>query len=359
MTKGGRWLDLITFLLQYRVPVTREQILQSVEAYRAALQDGDDRDAVRRTFEQDVEQLGRLGVEIEVVTAAEQSAAGTTTTYRLRPGDFYLPYLELEPAPTTSERPARPYRGLRTLKISRKDLGVLERATRRLAERPDFPLAAAAATARRKLAFDLPLTTQQVDRILAGLMKRRAAQALEVLQQAVATRRRVRVTYVSIGRDTREQLDLEPYGLFFNWGRWYCVAGTPDQSGWRVLRVDRMRDPGPFEVTFARPAEFSVGDYVGRLPWELSEAPAVRVRAHFAFPESRWVLAQRVGMVREPFTADGGAVLEFQVRDAGPFLRWLLTFRDHVRVEEPAAVAGALEKLRRQVAALYADDSHA
>jgi predicted DNA-binding transcriptional regulator YafY len=359
VTKADRWLDLVTFLLQYRVPVTREQILQSVDAYRTGLQTAEDPDGVRRTFDQDVEQLGRLGVEIEVLTPAEQSEAELTTTYRLRPGDFYLPYLELEPAPTTSERPAQPYRGLRTLKISRKDLGVLERATRRLAGRPDFPLAAAAVAARRKLAFDLPLTTQQVERILAGLTKRRAAQALEVLQQAVATRRCVRVTYYSIGRDLQEQLDLEPYGLFFNWGRWYCVAGAPDQSGWRVFRVDRMRDPGPLQATFARPAKFSVADYVGRLPWELSETPPVRVRARFAFPESRWVLAQHVGLVREPFTPDGGAVLDFQVNDPGPFLRWLLTFRDHVRVEEPAAVAGALERLRRQVAALYADESGA
>lgn len=349
MTKARRWLDLIAFLLQHRIPVTEEQILQAIEAYRDAPD--------QRTLELDLERLAHVGVEVEVGSVLRPDG-GTTRTYRLRPGDFYLPYLELEPAPTTAERPARPYRGLRTLKISRKDLGVLERATRRLAERPDFPLAAAAASARRKLAFDLPLTTPQVERILSGLSRRRAAQALEVLQRAVATRRRVRVTYYSIGRDLQEQVELEPYALFFNWGRWYCVAGTPGDEGWRVFRVDRMRNPGPLEAAFATPGGFSVEDFVGRLPWELSDAPGVRVRARFAFPESRWVLAQRVGLVREPLTTDGSAVLEFRVSEAGPFLRWLLTFRDHVEVEEPADIARALEKLRRQVAALYADDRH-
>jgi predicted DNA-binding transcriptional regulator YafY len=350
VTKADRWLDLIAYLLQHRVPVTREQILQAIEAYRDA-PDG-------ASLEQDMERLRRLGVDIEAVPLP-RSEGEPTPAYRLRPGDFYLPYLELEPAPTTAERPARPYRGLRTLKISRKDLDVLERATRRLAERPDFPLFAAAASARRKLAFDLPLTTPQVERILAGLSRRRAAQALEVLQQAVATKRHVRVTYYSIGRDLQEQLDLEPHALFFNWGRWYCVASTPGDVGWRVLRVDRMRDPGSLGETFTTPTEFSVNDFVGRLPWELSDSPAVRVRARFAFPESRWVLAQRVGLVVEALTADGGVVLEFRVNDAGPFLRWLLTFRDHVQVEEPADVAASLERLRRQVAALYADGRRA
>jgi predicted DNA-binding transcriptional regulator YafY len=356
VNKAARWLDLIAYLLQHRTPLTEEQILQSVEAYQVELQRGSD--GARRRFQGDRERLAKLGVEIEQVAVPEQSGA-EAVAYRLRPGDFYLPYLELEPAPTTAERPARPYRGLRTLKISRQDLAILDRATRRLASRPDFPLAAAAASARRKLAFDLPLTVPQTERILAGLSRRRATQALEVLQQAVATRRRVRLIYYSIGRDAQEQLVLEPYGLFLNWGRWYCAGAASGESEWRVFRVDRMRGADLLEGTFTPPATFSVAEYVGRLPWELADSPPVRVCARFAFPESRWVLAQRVGLVREALMADGGAVLEFHVRDSGPFLRWLLTFRDHVEVQEPVAVAGALEKLRRQVAALYVDGSHA
>ena len=51
---------------------------------------------------------------------------------------------------------------------------------------------------------------------------------------------------------------------------------------------------------------------------------------------------------------DGGAVLAFAVRDQGPFLRWLLTFRSAVEVREPASVARELAALRSRVAALYA-----
>lgn len=356
MTRTDRWLDLIAFLLQHRVPVTEERVLRSVEAYRVALDGGTEPAAVRRQFAQDRDRLAKLGVVIETVRLPDRRGTDATA-YRLRPGDFYLPYLELEPAPTTAERPARPVRGLRTLKISRRDLAVLERATDRLAARPDFPLAAAAASARRKLGFDLPLTLAQVGRLLGGLHMRRVGQALDVLQRAVALRRRVRVTYASIGGEAQERLDLEPCGLFFNRGLWYCVARPSGLPEWRVLRVDRLREAGMLEAVFPPPAEFSLAGYVGRLPWELADSPPVRVRVRFAFPESRWVLAQHVGLVREALAADGAAVLEFQVREAGPFLRWLLTFRDHVEVQEPAAVAAALQRLRRQVAALYAAGS--
>lgn len=358
MTRAERWLDLIAFLLQHRVPLTEDRILHAVEGYRLALDGGASPAAVRRLFEQDRNRLKKLGVGIETVGLPDRGGTDVTA-YRLRPGAFYLPYLELEPAPTTAERPARPIRELRTLKISRRDLAVLERATGRLAGRPDFPLAAAAAAARRKLGFDLPLTVAQVERILGGLSMRRDAQAVDVLQRAVALRRRVLVTYYSIGRETQERLELEPSGLFFNRGLWYCVARSSGLSEWRVLRVDRMREARMLESRFTPPAEFNLAGYVGRLPWELAGSPPVRVRVRFAFPESRWVLAQHVGQVREALAADGAAVLEFQVSEAGPFLRWLLTFRDHAEVQEPAAVAAALERLRRQVAALYAEGARA
>jgi hypothetical protein len=102
------------------------------------------------------------------------------------------------------------------------------------------------------------------------------------------------------------------------------------------------------------PADFSVRSYVGRAPWELSQSAPVAAQVRFTFPESRWVMAQGVGEVVDDVLEDGGAVLSFAVRDAQPFLRWLLTFRGRALLLEPAAMAQELEALRRQVAALYA-----
>ena len=65
------------------------------------------------------------------------------------------------------------------------------------------------------------------------------------------------------------------------------------------------------------------------------------------------MLAQGSGAAVEPITDDGGAVIEFQVNETGPFLRYLLTFRDHVQILQPTELVEELDELRQKVAALY------
>jgi predicted DNA-binding transcriptional regulator YafY len=271
----------------------------------------------------------------------------------LKPADFYLPYLELD---NGCLREDRAFRGLTTVRISEEDAALLDRATSRVAQLESTPLGECARSARHKLGFDLPLSDREVERVLSGPVSGDTAKVLELLQGAVSIRRAVECRYYSIGRDVEEEREIEPYGLFFNWSTWYCVARCRERQAKRVFRVDRMsnarlskgKDAG-FEV----PDAFSVRDYVGRTPWELSETEPITVRARFEFPESRWVQAQSVGEAIEPLLEDGGAVVEFQVRDKNPFLRWLLTFRSKVRVLEPESVANDLEQLKKRVAALY------
>ena len=356
--KTARWLDLIAFLLTHRMPVTREQIFEHVRGYlppgEAERESAAAADAARRAFERDKSALRALGIEIETLpipgTAGDEPNAG----YLLRSRDFYLPYLELRGA---RDRGAKPYRELRTLEVSRADLQLLDRATARLAARSEFPLAAAARSARRKLEFDLPLPQADVERVLATPLSGSAAQSLAVLQRAVANRTAVTCRYYAIGRDAEETREIEPYGLFFSWGRWYCVARARDRDALRVFRVDRMREARAVRGSKARfdvPQDFSVRAYVGRPPWQLSNAAPTVVRVRFAFPESRWVQARAVGEAVEPLLDDGGAVLDFVVNDRHPFLRWLLTFRKQAEVVEPGEVRAELDALLNQVAALYA-----
>ena len=363
-SKTTRWLDLIAFLLQHRFPVTREQIFEDVEGYRAvspAVPDtGEEagvreRESARRKFERDKDELRALGIKIETVEPPD--ADEPTLGYRLRAGDFYLPYLEIDGPHLVAERP---YAALASVRLSVGDLATLNRATQRIAQRTDYPLSRAARSARRKLAFDLPIPLGRIERVLAQPLTEQTASALEVLQQAVAEHHAVRCRYYSIGRDVEEEREIEPHGLFFNMGQWYCVGCPRGQAPqWRVFRVDRVRDVKMVPARKARfepDPKFSVRDYVGRSAWELSEHPAEPVRVRFAFPESRWVLAKGLGRAVAPLTDDGGAEIEFAVRDRNPFLRWLLTFRDHAKVLGPAGVVDELASLRQRVAALYETD---
>ena len=389
--KTARWLDLIAYLLQHRYPVTREDIYANIQGYsngppsperrrgqgdgveppspngrwghgdeaperRRGQGDGvDAAETTRRMFERDKDELRTLGIQIETLPIPDAKGDEPATGYRLRPGDFYLPMLELhEPSAIVAHRP---YQGLARIQVSREDLALLDRATQLVAQRIESPLGKFTAAARRKLEFDLPLPTAAVERVLAARLDDDATKALEVLQRAVAERIAVKCRYHSIGRDEETLRVIEPYGLFFNWGRWYCAARARDRDAMRVFRVDRMRDVALEKgksAAFTVPQDFSIRSYLDRAPWELSGKDQVPVRVRFAFPESRWVQAQGTGVVIEPLTEDGGAVLEFQVRDPSPFLRWLLTFRRHVEVLEPKSMTVQLDELRRQVAALYA-----
>jgi predicted DNA-binding transcriptional regulator YafY len=193
--------------------------------------------------------------------------------------------------------------------------------------------------------------------VLASPLDDEGTRALELLQNAVTGQVAVSCHYHAIGRDKSEKRTIEPYGLFFSWGRWYCVARARDRDALRVFRVDRMRqvvvEKGK-QASFEVPPEFSVRNYVNRTPWELSTTEPTTVRVRFSFPESRWVQAQGLGEPVESMLDDGGAILDFQVRDFNPFLRWLLTFRRQAEILAPPDTAQQLDALRREVARLYA-----
>lgn len=356
--KTARWLDLIAFLLAHRFPVTRDQIYESVSGYKedwAEAEDETARESLRRKFERDKDELRELGINIEVLELANRAGDEASAGYRLRAGDFYLPYLQLQQEPS---RPLeRPYTGLKSISVPPEDLELLDRATQRLAEHPTFPLKAAAQSARRKLEFDLPIPVKQIERILGEVGKGESNETLEVLQQAVARKVALECRYYTIGRDSESTRVIEPHGLFFNWGHWYCVAGNRDDDKLRVFRVDRVTNAkllrGAEAVFQSAPDCFDIRDYVGRSAWELSEQESQTVRVRLQFPESRWVLAQGTGRAVEPLTENGGAVIEFQVRDTGPFLRYMLTFRDHVEIVDPRELADELTELRQRVAAVY------
>jgi predicted DNA-binding transcriptional regulator YafY len=266
--------------------------------------------------------------------------------YRLKPTGFYLPYFEL-----VEQRPeGKPYPGLTRIELTPGDLRLFDRATKRLADLEPFPLAAAARSVRRKLAFDLPISESGIARALALPLSDEARRSLEVLQRAVGRRRAVRCRYVE------EERDLEPWGLFFQRGHWYCVARPRDRRETRVFRVDRVsaaRDLAGEDAGFDVPATFDVRVYLGRMPWALGDGPATPVRLRLRFPESRWVLNERLGTPVTPLLEDGGAVVEFEVRERPPFLRWVLSFGGRAEVVAPADVATELDGLRREVARIY------
>lgn len=191
-------------------------------------------ESARRKFERDKDELRVLGIEVETVDLPGSAGDASQQGYRLKPSSFYLPYFELL---SSSEPADRPYAGLPQAALSHAEMRILDRATRRLAQRGELSLAGAAAAARRKLAFDLPLDDVTAERVLSAPMPEEGRRALEVLQRALMDRTPVSCRYYSISRDSDEERAIEPYGLFLPMEP--LVLRSPRARPRRAARVPR------------------------------------------------------------------------------------------------------------------------
>ncbi len=350
MTKTERWLNLLAFLLDRHYPASREEILSQVSDYKEDWVDGDakTRESVRRKFERDKADLKDLGVVLEPLKEKvfANHSDQEVEAYQLKARDFYLPYLKA--------KGVRPY-FLDEVPLTAAELPVLRRAAERIAALADSPLGKAAQSAVRKLAFDLP--ELQVGGEERAFSSGAAVDApFAVLREAVEQRRAVQCRYYGIRRDTEEKRVIEPYGLMLSWGHWYCVARARERNALRVFRLDRMQDCSLLEgekAEFTVPRDFKIGSYLNRAPWELSEDKPVTVRVRINFPQSRWVIGERLGKVVKAVTDDAGTEFEFAVRAMDAFVRWLLPLGKQVQVISPPSIRKLLEDARAQLRAVY------
>jgi hypothetical protein len=117
------------------------------------------------------------------------------------------------------------------------------------------------------------------------------------------------------------------------------------------IEVD-VRAPNTPDYTI--PEEFALDGYLRREAWELGDEQPVRARVLFHFPRSLWAERNRHGALVEE-RAGGAAVRQFEVQQAGAFLRWLLSLAPDVEILAPTALAAEHQTMARQVAALYGE----
>ena len=351
-SKTERWLNLLAFLLDRHYPAPREEILSQVSDYKEDWIGGGARarESVRRKFERDKAELKDLGVTLEPLKEKilANHADQEVEAYQLKPRDFYLPYLK---APGRAG--AHTY-FLHEVALGSDDLPILRRAAERIAALTDTPLGSAARSAIRKLSFDLPeLHVGAEERAFTAPAK--IDTQFAILRQAVEARHAVRCRYYTIRRDAEGERVIEPYGLMLSWGHWYCVARARDRSALRVFRLDRMQDvsiegeKGEFTV----PKGFKIASYLNRAPWELSDDKPITARVRINFPQSRWVIGERLGKVVKAVTDDAGSEFEFEVRAPDAFVRWLLPLGKQVEVLSPPSIKQQLEAARSALRAVY------
>lgn len=349
-SKLQRWVDLIAALLSHHRAASLEELARDVPDYQ-----GSEHETMRRMFERDKQELKQFGIPIETVNS--EDGAG----YRLRKGDFYLPFLQLVDEQRGSsppgKRPQDPWRQLSLMQFTSDELRVIAEAAARVSALGDAGLTADVRTAMKKLAVDLPMGGAATVLEHVNGTDQHDAATLAALGAAVAQRKRVTCIYHSIGSDVTSERTLEPLGLFFLNRAWYLAAREPGAELVKNFRVSRMTDAKagarPGTPDFDRPEGWSLQRHArARRAWELGDDDLVEVDVRFLRDNGTTAAAARLGT---PVEGEPD-VLRYPVRRTDAFVRWLLPMADAVEPVAPKAVAAEWRRVAGATLALYQED---
>lgn len=177
--------------------------------------------------------------------------------------------------------------------------------------------------------------------------------ALELLQEAVATRATVRLRYATASRaDAESERLVDPYALVPYVRSFHLVGYCHSRQEVRIFKVDRIRDLRLTAQRFVVPEDFDLGAYLSE-GWGLmrgvARAPET-VRVRFSARAGRWVSEERWhrGQKAE-WQPDGSLLFTLRVGITPPLVRWILYYGAEAQVLEPAWLA---EEVKREARAL-------
>jgi proteasome accessory factor B len=347
--KLQRWIDLLAALLARRFPITFEELRPAVPAYAAS-----DGPSLMRMFERDKDELRAFGVAIETVAVGDAGETG----YRLRPQDFYLPFLAVATSSRTATRSTLPpegYRSLAYLTFEPDELQMVADAAARVRQLGDPQLAADVDAAMRKLAFDLPPEAVREPGDERVLAERVDETTFGVLSRALLDHKTVAFEYHAMSSDETTRREVEPYGLVFLSAHWYLVARDRGRGELRTFRVSRIRQitantrrsqSPDYEI----PSTFKLEDYArSRDAWGLGADREIDVLVDFHGAAAAGRAAARLG---QPVRGALGR-RRFQVRRVDTFARWLLSFAGEAVPIEPPEMVERFRALASETFAAY------
>jgi predicted DNA-binding transcriptional regulator YafY len=359
--KIQRWIDLLAALLRRRFPVPLEELARDIPGYTL----GQNKAALRRTFERDKDELRAFGIPIETVPGPEGEVLG----YRLQPQHFYLPYLTLRSESGTS-RPKKVdrygYHVLSQLSFDPEELSAVVDAAGRVRQLGDPLLEEHADSALRKLAADLPVDAAAGPETEVLPPRAKAApELLANLGQALEKRKQVTFYYHGMGDPSLrsgQALDsrrtVEPFGLFFLNQHWYLAARTSGEDIVKNYRVNRIAELSlnssrPGTPDYSLPGDFDLRDHArSRQAWEFGAGDAIDAIVNFLSQTGASAAALRLGDAVNGHPDNR----RFRVRRKDAFARWLLSFAGDVVPVSPRDLVDEYQGLVRETLAHHSAD---
>jgi proteasome accessory factor B len=303
-----RLLNLVGLLLETRVPLTFEQIRETLEPYRQ-----ENVDSAKRMFERDKDVLREYGVPLRLV---DVDAWGTEQGYVIPKDEYYLPEIA----------------------FTAEELGALLVAAQGV--RDDTP---AANQAVRKLLYgaDGGVLRGLPGGPLASGSDARGALVMSVVEAAQG-QRRVRFGYrTSQGRSSDR--DVDAYAVVFRAGHWYLVGFDHGRDEPRSFRLSRFTSDLTDAGEGSEPPEgFRAADHVLGGPWVASGEERAKIALSPAI--AWWATSTLIGAEPAGTRDDGWVEVSVPIADERELAPWILQFG-------PDAVVEAPDSLRDEVVA--------
>lgn len=227
---------------------------------------------------------------------------------------------------------------------------------------PAAAVAPEAKAALRKLVRALPDTFRADAEAAAGAVVidtarwgehgRERSDLVQILQDAVVRRRKVRLTYASRGRAPAERL-VDPWGLVDKDEIWYLLAGT--DKGQRTFRVDRVAEATVTDLAAHRPADFDLSAAWERVVDEVEQRRGLVSATVRIDPRFLWVLRRQFGRhcEVEDHLDDGRVRVRLSADTPLSIAEQLAGWGARVEVEDSAPVKAELARIGAELTERY------
>ena len=310
MDKIERLINLTAFLLDTRRPVTFDELTFTVYQDQPS-GTKKEKNALRKMFERDKEELRDMGIDVEVVPNDSGEDA-----YMIPRSKYYLPQLDLEP----DERVA-------LTMVSRLFLG------------SGTPFSGPAHNALLKFAFDED-AGDEVPHV-HWVESPADRDALGAIVDGLIRRKLLAFSYRALDATEPLEREVEPYGLFNRRGYWYVVGRCHFRGETRCFKLDRIASDVSVNTRKPRTPDFDVPagfDIEEEARWEWPLPREVEdIEACVAFGP-RLAFIRESGpahAVSERWLEDGGIEVTYEVADPEQFIDWVLGFGADARIVSP------------------------
>jgi proteasome accessory factor C len=170
-------------------------------------------------------------------------------------------------------------------------------------------------------------------------------ETLDLLRDAAAGEKAVRIRYRSLSKEEETERDVEPWTVFTTLGNWYVQGHCRLVDAERVFRVDRIRTVEVLDESFERPVEITT-PVVTYSPADDDVVCTIALS-----PAARWVLEYYpVVVVSE---GDGETVISFSSPEAQIPARLLLRLGASARLVDGDEVRKAVREMGRSLLQKY------